>query len=106
MFRFGEFLMGDAEIVGTTNQVHACVQGAQASRCVPTLPSQAGESLSERSIQAFDKGGIEDFSSARKLKQLLRPLQHPVSHLAGDLDHPLFLAPLDHRSNMEVFPDL
>jgi hypothetical protein len=106
MFGLGKFLMGDAKIVGTANQVHARVQGAQAGSRVPTLASQAGQTLSKRSIQAFDKGRIEDFSSARKPKQLLSSLQHPVSHLAGDLDHPFFLAPFDHRPNVQIWPDL
>jgi hypothetical protein len=97
--------MGDAKIVGTANQVHARVQGAQAGSRVPTLASQAGQTLSKRSIQAFNKGRIEDFSSTRKLKQLLGSLHHSVSHLTGDLDHPFFLAPLDDRSNVQLWPD-
>jgi hypothetical protein len=99
--------MSNAKIGGTANQVHTRVQGTEASCRVPTFASQTGgEPLSERAIQAFNKSRSEDCSSTRKEKQLLSPLQHPVSHRARNLDHPLFLASLDHRSNVKVFPDL
>ena len=54
-----QFVMRHTEIVGAANQVHARVQSVQARSCVPTFARQTGESLTEGSIQAFDKRGIE-----------------------------------------------
>ncbi len=78
LFRLREFLMDDTEIVGTANQVHACVQSMQARSGVPTLAGHARQSLSKRSIQAFNKGCIENLSPLRKLKQLLGLLKEPI----------------------------
>jgi len=54
-----QFVMRHTEIVGAANQVHARVQSVQARSCVPTFARQTGQSLTEGSIQAFDKRGIE-----------------------------------------------
>src|SRR5260370_37317673 len=50
MFRLGEFLMNDTEIVRAANQVHAGVQGVQAGSRVPTLAREARQSLSESPV--------------------------------------------------------
>ncbi len=57
-----QFLMGNTEIVGAANQVHARVQSLQARGGVPTLAGQARQSLAEGSIQTFDKSRIEHVS--------------------------------------------
>ena len=71
VFGFGEFLMGETEIVRAANQVHPRVQAVQACSSVPTFAGQACQSLSEGCIQAFDKRRIEHASSAGELEQLL-----------------------------------
>ncbi len=96
--------MNDTEIVCAANQVHAGVQGVQAGSRVPTLAREARQSLSESPVQALNKGSIENLSPMGLLEQLLGLLKQPMSHLAGDLDYPFFLAPLDHRSNVQVRP--
>jgi hypothetical protein len=96
----GAFLMSPAEIVGTANQVHPGLQGAQASSRMPTLACQVGEPLRKCAIQAFDEGGIELLASMRKRKQVLSLLHHPMRHLASDLHHAPFRGSLDHRPNV------
>ncbi len=59
MLGLTQFVMGQTEIVGAANQVHARVQSVQARSCVPTFARQTGESLTEGSIQAFNKSGIQ-----------------------------------------------
>src|SRR5436305_13113970 len=39
-------------------------------------------------------------------KQFLRLSYRPMGHLARDLDHPLVLGPLDHRANVQLWPNL
>ena len=101
-----QLVMGHTEIVGAANQVHARVQSVQARSCVPTFARQTGESLTEGSIQAFDKSGIEHVPPTRELKQLLCLIEQTISHLAGNLHDSLFLRSLDDRSNVQVRPDL
>ncbi len=104
VFGFPQFLMGHTEIVGAANEVHPHVQSLQARSRVPTLAGQARQSLTEGSIQAFNKSCIEHVSPTRELEQLLCLLKQTVSHLARDLHHPLFLRSLDHGPNAELRP--
>jgi hypothetical protein len=106
LFLFGEFLMDDTKIVRAANQVHPRVQSLQTGSGVPTFARQAGQPLSEGSIQPLDKSSIEDASPARELKQLFRLIQYPMSHPPCDLNHPFFLRSLDHCANVEVWPNL
>ena len=59
---FAQFLMSPTEIVRAANQVHAGVQRLQARSRVPTLASEACQSLADGSIQPFNKGCIEHTS--------------------------------------------
>ena len=104
MLGFTHFLMCTTEIVGAANQVHARVQSLQARSRVPTLAGQARQSRASGSIQAFNKSRIEYLPPTRELEQLLCLRKQTVSHLAGDLYHPLFLRSLDDGSNAEVRP--
>ena len=56
---FTQFLMGKTEIVRAANQVHPSVQSLHARSRVPTLACQARQSLTDGSIQPFNKGRIE-----------------------------------------------
>ena len=84
MFVFTQFLMGNTEIVGTANQVHARVQRVQARSGVPTFAGQACQSFAEGGIQAFDKRRIEHLSPTGKLEQLLYPVTNRLQ-TSGDL---------------------
>ena len=90
MFGFTQFLMGQTEIVGAANQVHPRVQCLYARSRMPTLACQARQSLTDGSIQPFNKGRIEHAPPTRKLEQLLCLIEQTVSHLAGDLHEPAF----------------
>jgi len=48
------------EIVGASNQIHARLQGFEATSGVTRFARQAGQSLSEGAIQPFDESGVED----------------------------------------------
>jgi len=63
-----QFVMGPTQIVGTTKQPHAAFQRRQAPGRMPTLARQAGESLADRAVQAFNKSGIEHSSAMRSRK--------------------------------------
>jgi hypothetical protein len=106
VFGFTQFLMDKAEIVRAANQVHSRVQSLQTRSRVPTLACQARQSLTDSSIQAFNKGRIEHTSPTRELEQLLCLIEQTMSHLAGDLHDPLFLRSLDDGSNVQVRPYL
>ena len=71
---FEEFLMRHTEIARAANQVHARVQRLQARSGVSTCAGQAGQSLTEGSIQTLNKSRIEHVSPTRELEQLLLPL--------------------------------
>ena len=58
------------------------------------------------SIQTLDESRVQDAATMREQKQFLRLHYHPMGHLARDLDHPLFLGPLDHCANVQLRPDL
>jgi hypothetical protein len=101
---FAQFLMGTTEIVRAANQVHPRVQSLQARSRVPTLPCEACQSLTDGSIQPFNKGCIEHTSPTRALEQLLCLIEQTVSHVASDLHDPLFLRSFDHCPNVQVRP--
>jgi hypothetical protein len=94
------------EIVGASNQIHAHLQSEDPTSGVTRVARQAGQSFSKGSVQTFDEGCVEDHATTRAVKQFLRLLQQAVSYLAGDLDHPFFLRSLDHRANVQLWPDL
>ncbi len=71
---------------------------------MPTFAGQARQSLTDGSIQAFNKSGVQHVPPARELEQFLCLIEQTVSHLAGDLHDPFFLRSLDHYSNMQVRP--
>ena len=101
-----QFVMRETEIVRAANQVHPGLQSLDARSRVPALPAQACQSLTERSIQAFNKSGIEHVPPARELEQLLCLIEQTMSHLARDRHDPFFLRSLDHGSNVQVRPHL
>jgi len=98
--------MRHTEIVRAANQVHARVQRFQARSGVPTFAGQACESLTESSIQAFDKSCIEHISLTRELEQLLCLIEQTMSHLTGDLHDAFVLRALDYCSNVQLRPHL
>src|SRR5713101_6270923 len=57
--RFGQpsaqFMMRPAKVVGAAHQPHPGFEHAHAARRVSAPPCQAGETLSHRPIEAFDK---------------------------------------------------
>ena len=71
---------------------------------MPTFACQASQSLTDGSIQTFNKGRIEYAFPIRELEQLLCLMKQTVSHPAGNLHDALFLRSLDHRSNVQLQP--
>lgn len=106
VFCFREFLMSHTEIVGAANQVHSRVQRVQPRSGVPTFARQSCESFTDSSIQAFNKSGIEHVPSIREVQQRLRLIEQAISHVARNLHNAFFLRTLDHRSNVQLWPDL
>ena len=60
-----QFMMWPAEIVATAKQPHAAFQRRQAPGRMPTFARQAGESLTYRPVQAFNKSRVEHRSALR-----------------------------------------
>src|SRR5438045_8574012 len=63
-----QFMMRPAEIVGTAKQPHATFQRRQAPGAMPTFARQAGESLTDRPVQALNKSRVKHRSSPPKPK--------------------------------------
>lgn len=81
------------------------MQRLQARSGVSTFAGQARQSLPEGRIQAFDKRRIQHASPLRELEQPCCLLKQPVRHLARDLHDALFLGTLDHRPNVQFWPN-
>src|SRR5579859_2269169 len=99
-------MMGKAEVIGAADQIHACLKRSEATSSMTRFARQASQPFAKRSIEALDKSGIEGRASLRALEQPLCLLDHPISHVPRDLDDPFFLRALDHRSNVQLRPDL
>jgi hypothetical protein len=95
-------MMHPTEVVGASNQIHACLKGMQTACSMSGRSREAGESFSECSIEALDECGSEDRSSSRALEQLLCLGEQTMSHPPRDLDTPFFLCSLDDRANVEL----
>jgi hypothetical protein len=67
MSGFGEFLMRPTKIVGRTKQIHSRFQTGKMGNCMATFAGQSRLSLSHRSIQALNKGGVQNESTQRGL---------------------------------------
>ena len=104
MFGLAQFMMNETEVVGAADQIHSSMQRLHPRSCVPTLPGQASQSLTQGSIQAFNESRIEYVSPTREPEQLLCLIEQTMSHFAADLYDPFFLRPFDDRSNVEVRP--
>jgi len=59
-----EFMMREAEVIRTSDQIHSCVQGFQPMGCVTTCARQRGSSLSHGPVQAFNRRRVEHRSSS------------------------------------------
>jgi hypothetical protein len=106
MRRFRELMMRKTEVVGTTDQTHPCLKRSEATCRMARFARQAGKPFAKGPIQALDESRIQDRPCARTLQQLLGLRLQAMSHAPGDLDDPFFLRPLDHRPNVQLWPDL
>jgi len=108
--RFGQpsaqFMMRPAKVVGAAHQPHPGFEHAHAARRVSAPPCQAGETLSHRPIEAFDKGGVQLLSPERFDQHLVRSLKGSLRHPPHHFDDALFRRFLDHRSNQDFWPRL
>ena len=94
MLGFAQLMMRETEIVGASDQIHARLKSFEGTRGMTRSASQARQPLPERSIQAFNKSGVEDGAPSRTLQQLLGLREQTMSHLPRDLDDPFFLRSL------------
>jgi hypothetical protein len=102
MLGFAQLMMRETEIVGASDQIHASLKSFEGTRGMTRPAGQARQPLPERSIQAFNKRGVEDCTPSRTLQQLLGLRQQTMSHPSRDLDDPFFLRSLDHRANVQL----
>jgi hypothetical protein len=103
---FAQLVMGNAPIVGTSDQIHARLDGRQTMSRMPTFAGQASQAFPHSAIEAFNKRRVQFASSHGRLKQVLCVLKRSQRHLAGDLDDVVFLHAFDHRRNTQLRPHL
>src|ERR1700680_4620299 len=103
---FREFVMREAEVVGASNQVHACFKRLKAMSGMPTFARESSQPLPHGAIEAFDEGGIELLASQSHLQQGLCLLQCSPRELGGHLHDPFLLGALDHRRDTQLRPYL
>src|SRR5271157_3009600 len=106
MFGGAQLVMRKAKIVGTSDEIHARLDGLQTMSRMPTFAGEASQSLTHGSIEPFNKGGVQFGSSQARLKQLLGLRKRSQGHLAGDLDDAFFLHLFDHGRNTQTRPHL
>jgi len=106
MFGLAQLMMRKTEIVAASDQIHAGLQCEHPTSGMTGFTRQAGQPFPKCSIQTLDESRVQDAATLGEQKQFLRLDYHPMGHLARDLDHPLFLGPLDHCANVQLRPDL
>src|SRR2546428_664073 len=106
MFGGAQLVMRQAKIVGTSDEVHARLNGLQTMSRMPTFAGEGSQAFTHGSIEAFNKGSVQLGSSHCCLKQLLRLQKGSQGHLAGDLNDVFVLHVFDHRRNTQLWPHL
>jgi len=106
MFGSTQLVMRHAKIVGTSDEIHARLDGLQTMSRMPTFAREASQAFPHGPIEAFNKRGVQLGSSLRHLKQLLCLLKRSQGHLAGDFDDMMFLDVFDHCGNTQARPYL
>ena len=106
MFGCAQLVMRKAKIVGTSDEIHARLDGLQTISgvvCRHLRVRQARRSP-DGSSEPFNKGSVQFGSSHCLLKQFLGLRKRSQGHLARDLDDAFFLHVFDHRRNTEIRP--
>ena len=104
MFGGAQLVMRKAQIVGTSDQIHSCLDGLQTMSRMATFAGEASQAFPHGSIEPFNKGGVQLAASLCRLKQFLRLLERSQRHLARDLDEAFILHVFDHGRNTETRP--
>jgi hypothetical protein len=105
MLSVTQLLMRPTEIGGTSDHIHARLQGRETLGGMPRLARQSSQTFPHGPIEALNQGGIELFASSRHLEHLLRFLHGSPGELAGDFHHAFLFRVLDHGRNTEIRPD-
>ena len=71
MFGLAQLVMRNAPIVGTSDEIHARLDGLQTMSRMPTFAREASQAFPHGPIEAFNKRGVQLGSCLRHLKQLL-----------------------------------
>ena len=98
-----QLMMGPAEIVGASDQVHPRFQCRQAVSRMPEFAGEGGEAFAHSSIEALDQGRIEHVASPTRLQSLAGLGKRTLGHLTNDLP-PFLLGSFDHLRNTELRP--
>ena len=70
MLSVPQLLMRPTEVVGTSDQVHACLKGLQTLGGMPTFARQRSQTFPQGCIEAFNQGSIKLLASTRHCEQL------------------------------------
>jgi hypothetical protein len=101
-----QLLMGETEIVGTSNQVHPGMQRIKAMSRMPAFAGQSRQPFAHRPIEAKSYGRIELVASHGLLQKVLCMCQGSPAQLARHLHHPFLFSAFDHCGDTEIRPDL
>src|SRR5579872_2956270 len=76
-----QFVMGKAEIVGASNQVHSRFQSLKTMSRMPTFAGERSQTFPHGAIEAFNQGRIELRASDRHVQQVLCFLKYSQGQL-------------------------
>jgi hypothetical protein len=106
MFGLAQLVMGKAQVIGTSHQIHPGFQRLQTTGGVTAFAGQDGQPFTERTVDALNESRIPHGSSLRSLQQFVGLALLPIGQDTRDFYHLFLLGALDYRDNAQILPHL
>lgn len=103
---FAQLLMGEAEVVGASDEIHPRLQRFHPCRRMAAFARERSKAFAKGTIQVLTKSGNELRPSIGSQQQLLCFLMSSSGNFARDFHDSLLLRMLDQRGNAQIGPRL
>ena len=100
----GQTRMWRAKIIDGTDEIHPVLQRLRPARQCTTAACQGGQTLTERGIEPFDVGRIDDPVALRAPSDRLDACRRAINNAAFGFDHSPSLIALHDLGDQDVAP--